>query len=97
MFIVLCGEGMNTKPTSPIEETKEETNEVLQGTLFPTSTPSSQGDIVASLNGILDKGEIWLIRKVFKVLNDNCPKNEHDQRLIEQLKMLIVKEFRNGK
>ena len=79
------------------ETTIDSTPQTLQGTLFPTSSPTPQGDIVASLNGILDKGEIWLIRKVFKVLNDNCPKNEHDQRLIEQLKMLIVKEFRNGK
>lgn len=69
-----------------------------QQELFPTSSLTApQGDIVASLNGILDKGEIWMIRKIFKVLNDNCPKNEHDLRLVEQLKMLIVKEFRNGK
>lgn len=85
-------------PTMPKEGTgKIEPKPVTQGELFPSSSPTPQGDIVASLNGILDKGEIWLIRKVFKVLNDNCPKNEHDQRLIEQLKMLIVKEFRNGK
>ena len=53
-------------------------------------------DILAPLTGILDKSEVWIIRRVFKVLNVNCPNNEHDKRLIEQLEQLIVKEFSNG-
>ena len=89
--------GLVEKPVVSIKNPSENEPTPLQGNLFPTPSQVPQGDIVASLNGILDKGEIWIIRKVFKVLNDNCPKNEHDQRLIEQLKMLIVKEFRNGK
>lgn len=66
-------------------------------TAIPTSQPTKpQGDILSSLNGIFDKNEVWIIRRVFKVLTENCPKNDHDQRLIEELKQLIVKEFSNG-
>lgn len=50
-------------------------------------------DIFASLNGILDAHEIWMLRRVFKVLNYNCPDNEHDKELISQMERLIIKEF----
>lgn len=56
----------------------------------------AQSDALSSLNGILEKSEVWIIRRVFKVLNENCPNNDHDKRLIEQLEQLIVKEFTNG-
>lgn len=60
----------------------------------PTSTPLlGQQDIIASLNNVLDPSEIWLLRRVFKVLNSFCPDNEHDQKLIAEMERLIVKEF----
>lgn len=60
----------------------------------PTSTPLlGQQDIIAPLNNVLDPSEIWLLRRVFKVLNSFCPDNEHDQKLIAELERLIVKEF----
>ena len=63
----------------------------------PTLTPLlGQKDIIAPLNNVLDPSEIWLLRRVFKVLNSYCPNNEHDQRLIAELERLIVKEFNDG-
>lgn len=60
----------------------------------PTSTPLlGQQDIIAPLNNVLDPNEIWLLRRVFKVLNSFCPDNEHDQNLIAEMERLIVKEF----
>lgn len=60
----------------------------------PTSTPLlGQQDIIAQLNNVLDPSEIWLLRRVFKVLNSFCPDNEHDQKLIAEMERLIVKEF----
>lgn len=60
----------------------------------PTSTPLlGQQDIIAPLNNVLDPSEIWLLRRVFKVLNSFCPDNEHDQNLIAEMERLIVKEF----
>lgn len=60
----------------------------------PTSTPLlGQKDIIAPLNNVLDPSEIWLLRRVFKVLNSFCPDNEHDQKLIAEMERLIVKEF----
>ena len=60
----------------------------------PTSTPLlGQQDIISPLNNVLDPSEIWLLRRVFKVLNSFCPDNEHDQNLIAEMERLIVKEF----
>jgi len=65
-----------------------------QRLLTPTSTPLlGQQDIIAQLNNVLDQDEIWLLRRVFKVLNSFCPDNEHDQKLIADMERLIVKEF----
>ncbi len=88
-----------SKKTSsfPITEKNKETQQ-SQFSFSPTSQPNThnQRDIIAPLNGILDKNEVWIIRRVFKVLNENCPQNDHDKRLIEQLEQLIVREFSNG-
>lgn len=54
-------------------------------------------DKTASLKGIIDENEIWLLRHVFKVLNDYCPPNDHDRQLVEQLQKMIVKELGHGK
>lgn len=65
-----------------------------QRIMTPTSTPLlGQQDIIAPLNNVLDPNEIWLLRRVFKVLNSFCPDNEHDQKLIAEMERLIVKEF----
>lgn len=65
-----------------------------QRIMTPTSTPLlGQQDIIAPLNNVLEPDEIWLLRRVFKVLNSFCPDNEHDQKLIADMERLIVKEF----
>lgn len=65
-----------------------------QRIVTPTSTPLlGQRDIIAPLSNVLDPSEIWLLRRVFKVLNSFCPDNEHDQNLIAEMERLIVKEF----
>lgn len=64
--------------------------------IVPTSTPLlGQKDIIAPLSGFLDQSEIWMLRRVFKVLNTYCPDNEHDQELIAEMERLIVEEFKN--
>ncbi len=81
------------KPVKPFSNPPIENEPQLP---FVSPPAPVQKDIIASLNGILDKSEVWIIRRVFKVLNENCPNNDHDKRLIEQLEHLIVKEFSNG-
>ena len=86
-------------PTEPIfvhEPLTYQHDSLLPGQriISPTSTPLlGQQDIIASLNNVLDSNEIWLLRRVFKVLNSFCPNNEHDQKLIAEMERLIVKEF----
>ena len=89
----------NTTPSEPISVQEPATyqHESLipgQRIVTPTSTPLlGQQDIIAPLNDVLDPSEIWLLRRVFKVLNSFCPDNEHDQKLIAEMERLIVKEF----
>ncbi len=87
-------------PSQPVLSPKRETPSTNTSPItIPPSQPTKplkSGDILSSLNGIFDKNEVWIIRRVFKVLNENCPNNDHDRRLIEELKQLIVKEFSNG-
>lgn len=52
-------------------------------------------DLLKSLEGVLSTGEIWLVRRIFRSINLNCPQNEHDRALIEQLKKLVVKDLIN--
>ena len=67
-----------------------------QRIISPTSTPLlGQQDIIAALNNVLDPSEIWMLRRVFKVLNSFCPDNERDQKLISDMERLIVKEFKH--
>ncbi len=62
----------------------------------PATDSLVQKDIITPLKARLDDAEIWLIRRVFKVLNAYCPNNEHDKKLVSELERLIVKEFSNG-
>lgn len=62
-----------------------------------TVTPAfTQQDIISPLYNVLDADEIWTIRRIFRVLNTYCPKNDHDQKLITEMERLIVKEFQNA-
>lgn len=63
---------------------------------FQPNVVTRSADIIKPLERILDSSELWIIRRVFKVLNTYCPKNEHDLRLIVSLEELIVKEFENN-
>lgn len=86
-------------PQSMIKEEPQIVDTRFMPTPQPMTRPILQPlkkDLLATLNGILDKSEIWIIRRVFKVLTENCPGNDHDKRLIEELKHLIVREFSNG-
>ena len=68
-----------------------------QDTLNPTTTPLLGGhDIVSKLEGKLDPNEVFLVRRIFRVLNTFCPENEHDQSLVRSLEECIVKELSNG-
>jgi len=60
-----------------------------------TSLPKNilRYDMLASLNNIMSEDEIWILRRVFRVLNSYCPQNEDDQHLIEILEKEIVREF----
>ena len=87
----------NQQGREPVQESATYQHEALlpgQRIITPTSTPLlGQQDIIAPLNNVLDPSEIWLLRRVFKVLNSFCPDNEHDQKLIADMERLIVKEF----
>lgn len=48
-------------------------------------------DIIKPLESVLDESEIWIIRRVFNVLDTYCP----DKKLCSQLEKLIVKHFEN--
>lgn len=63
---------------------------------FQPNVVTRSADIIKPLERILDSSELWIIRRVFKVLNTYCPKNEHDLKLIVSLEELIVKEFENN-
>ena len=50
---------------------------------------------LAPLENLLSPEEIWLLRRVFRSLTKNCPKNDHDAALVNQLKKLVVKDLVN--
>lgn len=86
-------------PTTPTRPIGDSIDAILPGinSNSPTTTPLlGQQDIISSLTPILDPSEIWLLRRVFKVLNSFCPDNEHDQKLIAEMERLIVKEFKDA-
>lgn len=89
-----------TKGHKDVVETVNDMPQALlngRSNISPTTTSLlGQHDIIASLNDILTQDEIWLLRRVFRVLNSYCPNNEHDKKLISEMENLIVREFRNG-
>lgn len=74
-------------------------NPLGEGTqLVPTTTTLLGGnDIVSKLEGVMEPNEVFLVRRIFRVLNTFCPNNEQDQSLVRNLQECIVKELSNGK
>lgn len=68
------------------------------GNISPaTSIQLDQPYLLAHLESVLKRNELFIIQRVFRVLNMYCPKNEHDQKLITEMQALIVKDFENDK
>lgn len=90
-------EYLSHTPTSKDETQQVVTTLIIDNTLEPNSKPNTllNKDILSRLNGIIGDDEIWILRRVFRVLNTYCPNNEHDKKLIELLEKEIVKEFDN--
>lgn len=75
--------------SSPTEETA-----VTEPSPTLPSVKMGKEDIIAPLQGLLSEDEVWMLRRVFQVLTLFCPNNEHDKDLMEEMKKLIVKEFK---
>ena len=87
----------NDSYVTPLSEPSTNIDTIISPT--PTYQPNvvtRSADIIKPLERVLDPSEIWIIRRVFNVLNTYCPKNEHDLKLIASLEELIVKEFENN-
>lgn len=87
----------NDSDVTPLSEPSTNIDTIISPT--PTYQPNvvtRSADIIKPLERVLDPSEIWIIRRVFNVLNTYCPKNEHDLKLIASLEELIVKEFENN-
>lgn len=50
-------------------------------------------DIFQSLMAKYHKEQVWIIRRIFKTLSDNCPKSQLP--LIEDLKRMVIKDLEN--
>ena len=65
--------------------------------LSPTTTNLlGNKDIINRLEGVLEPSEVFLVRRIFRVLNTYCPDNEHDKTLVNNLQERIVRELLNG-
>lgn len=77
------------KTTESASKDVEKDNSTSQKTTyFP------KADIVAPLNGVMSDEEVWLIRRIFKIMNTVNPQKESDRKFIEDLKKLIVEELK---
>ena len=90
-----CDDGSKTEstPAAPTQYPEDTSVTEPDPEPSPTSSLLGQADIISSLEGILDKNEMWILRRVFRVLNTYCPAREYDQKLIRQMEQLIVREF----
>ena len=70
------------EPVLPKPETSVETDSVVQ---------TQPQDVLEPLKNKYSKEQIWVIRKMFKSLSDNCPKGQLP--LIEDLKKLAIKDL----
>ena len=73
---------INPQPVLPKPEPPVETEPVV---------PTQPQDVFEPLKNKYSKEQIWVIRKMFKSLSDNCPKGQLP--LIEDLKKLAIKDF----
>lgn len=65
--------------------------------LKPTTTSLlGNQDIVNRLSSVLEPSEVFLVRRIFRVLNTYCPDEEHDKTLVKVLQEMIIKELLNG-
>ena len=68
----------------------------INTTSKPNIIVTRSEDILEPLKNVLDDNELWIIRKVFRFMNEYCPKNEHDKNLVAELEKIIVKGFENN-
>lgn len=73
---------VDQEPVLPKPETSVETDSVVQ---------TQPQDVLEPLKNKYSKEQIWVIRKMFKSLSDNCPKGQLP--LIEDLKKLAIKDL----
>ena len=87
-------ENIDTNPTTIFEPT----NIINPKTVIndPNIIVTRSADILEPLKNILDDNELWIIRNVFRFMNEYCPKNEHDKNLVAELKKIIVKGFESN-
>lgn len=65
--------------------------------LSPTTTNLlGNKDVINQLEGVLEPSEVFLVRRIFRVLNTYCPDNEHDKTLVNNLQDRIIRELLNG-
>lgn len=85
---------IDTNPTTIFEPT----NIINPKTVIndPNIIVTRSADILEPLKNILDDNELWIIRNVFRFMNEYCPKNEHDKNLVAELKKIIVKGFESN-
>ncbi len=68
----------------------------IKSQLSPTTTPLlSRPDILGRLEGKLEQNEIFLVRRIFRVLDTYCPDDKSAQTLIKNLEERIIKELCN--
>lgn len=82
------------------DKQKDKPKQTPKGKTTPTvETPASVQpkpsakpvDVFAPLEGAMTPREIFLVRRVFKAFTDHCP--EGNKKLIEELKIMVVKEL----
>ena len=66
-------------------------NSAIQVHVTPTSLETTPQDLFANLATKLPKEQVWIIRRIFKSLTDNCPKSQLP--LIEDLKRMVIKDL----
>lgn len=83
--------------TTSVFEPQDNEAATVYSTLEPSTKPNSllTIDLLTQLNGRISEDEIWILRRVFRVLNTFCPNTEHDIKIIKLLEEEIVKAFNN--
>lgn len=74
-----------------LSQNYESKNEINQNVEVHEPTISTPHDLFAPLTTKFPKEQVWIIRKIFKSLSDNCPKSHLP--LIEDLKKMVIKDI----